>query len=95
MEYTPEQRLAIDTIDRNLQIIACAGSGKTSVVTARVITLFRERGVPTLDVAELVKDVPVEDRIASPVDPHPSELVHELVAEAVYQLLLENGWGEP
>ncbi len=68
---------------------------KSKVVTERVVDLFRERGVPTLDVAELVKDVPVEDRIASPVDPHPSELVHELVAEAVYQILLENGWGEP
>ena len=40
MNYTPDQRRAIDIVDRNLQIIACAGSGKTSVVTARVINIL-------------------------------------------------------
>jgi hypothetical protein len=36
MEYTAAQQEAIETIDRNLQIIACAGSGKTQVISARI-----------------------------------------------------------
>lgn len=36
MNYTADQRKAIETIDQNLQIIACAGSGKTQVISERV-----------------------------------------------------------
>ena len=45
MNYTPNQLLAISTIDRNLQIIACAGSGKTQVISARIINILRQQGV--------------------------------------------------
>ncbi len=40
MEYTPKQLEAISTIDRNLQIIACAGSGKTQVISQRIIKIL-------------------------------------------------------
>ncbi len=43
MEYTREQLRAIETEDRNLQIIACAGSGKTQVISARIVNLLRAR----------------------------------------------------
>ena len=43
-EYTRAQDAAIRTIDHNLQIIACAGSGKTEVVAQRVVELLREKG---------------------------------------------------
>jgi hypothetical protein len=49
--------------------------------------LFRERGVPTLDVVELIQDMPVNELVASPVDSHPSERVHSLVAEALYEMI--------
>jgi DNA helicase-2/ATP-dependent DNA helicase PcrA len=39
--YTPAQQSAIDHVDGNLQLIACAGSGKTEVVAQRVVTLLR------------------------------------------------------
>lgn len=42
---TPEQQAAVTTIDSNLQIIACAGSGKTRVVTARVIHILRTQAI--------------------------------------------------
>ena len=45
--YTDAQRSAIDHVAGNLQLIACAGSGKTEVVAQRVVTLLRppaERG---------------------------------------------------
>jgi hypothetical protein len=60
-------------------------------ITERVIALFAEREVPVLDVAPLIADIPMRDRLASPVDPHPSEQVHARVAEALYGLLTEEG----
>lgn len=39
--YTDAQRRAIAHIEGNLQLIACAGSGKTEVVAQRVVTLLR------------------------------------------------------
>ena len=40
--YTANQRAAIEEIERNLQIIACAGSGKTQVISARVVEISME-----------------------------------------------------
>ena len=46
MQYTPSQLEAIRTIDQNLQIIACAGSGKTQVVSARIVEILRHGSAP-------------------------------------------------
>lgn len=40
MKLTPSQIEAINTIDQNLQIVACAGSGKTQVVSERIINIL-------------------------------------------------------
>ena len=45
MIFTDEQRQAIGQVEGNLQLIACAGSGKTEVVARRVVTLL----TPTMD----------------------------------------------
>ncbi|NCD18963.1 MAG: ATP-dependent helicase [Actinobacteria bacterium] len=45
MLYTPPQQQAIDCIDHNLQIIACAGSGKTDVVARRIAELLTQPDV--------------------------------------------------
>lgn len=42
--YTENQRRAFLTIDRNLQIVACAGSGKTQVLAQRVVEILRGNG---------------------------------------------------
>jgi len=39
--YTKDQLVAIDHLAGNLQLIACAGSGKTEVVAQRVVSLLR------------------------------------------------------
>lgn len=44
--YTPAQLEAINTLDQNLQIIACAGSGKTQVISERIVNLLRTGVVP-------------------------------------------------
>jgi len=41
MNYTQPQIDAVNTIDRNLQIIACAGSGKTQVISARIVEILK------------------------------------------------------
>lgn len=43
MKFTPTQLNAINTIDQNLQIIACAGSGKTGVVTERIVNILKSK----------------------------------------------------
>jgi ATP-dependent DNA helicase UvrD/PcrA len=41
--HTDAQQQAIEEIDRNLQIIACAGSGKTRVVASRVVHILDKK----------------------------------------------------
>lgn len=43
VSLTPEQQEAISEIDRNLQIIACAGSGKTEVITRRIANILQSK----------------------------------------------------
>ena len=43
--YTSRQFEAINTLDQNLQIIACAGSGKTQVISQRIIEILK-KGTP-------------------------------------------------
>jgi hypothetical protein len=63
----------------------------SQLVTERIIKFFEDKGTATLDVADLIEGIPTAQLIASPVDPHPSKLVNELVAEALYQMLGEQG----
>src|SRR5690606_21878954 len=42
MQYTLEQKSAIQTIEDNLQIIACAGAGKTQVISQRIVEILKQ-----------------------------------------------------
>jgi DNA helicase II / ATP-dependent DNA helicase PcrA len=46
MRFTKEQSMAISHAHGNLQLIACAGSGKTEVVARRVATLLKNGASP-------------------------------------------------
>lgn len=54
MEYTESQLEAINHLDGNLQIIACAGSGKTQVVAQRVVNILREKEPDGIGPANIV-----------------------------------------
>jgi DNA helicase II / ATP-dependent DNA helicase PcrA len=45
LNYSKEQIEAINTLDQNLQIIACAGSGKTQVISERIVKLLKKPGI--------------------------------------------------
>ncbi|MBP7679303.1 MAG: ATP-dependent helicase [Bacteroidales bacterium] len=45
MQYTAQQKKALNILDKNLQIIACAGSGKTQIISQRVINILKEKKV--------------------------------------------------
>ena len=45
MEYTEAQRAAIGTLDEPLLIVACAGSGKTQVISERMVEILGLPGV--------------------------------------------------
>lgn len=51
MQYTPTQQEAINTISQNLQIIACAGSGKTQVISARIVNILASGAPPSSIIA--------------------------------------------
>ena len=52
VRLTPEQQEAIAEIDRNLQIIACAGSGKTEVITRRIANIILSK--PDIEPSNIV-----------------------------------------
>src|SRR5262245_47673895 len=58
MDYTEPRQHAIETTDQNLQIIACAGSGKTRVVAAPVVNILepalRRAGVAGVTVVPIL-----------------------------------------
>lgn len=54
MNYTQDQLQAIETDDKNLQIIACAGSGKTQVISARVVHILRTKMAQGVTPANIV-----------------------------------------
>ena len=54
MKLTESQRQAIEYEGRNLQLIACAGSGKTEVVARRVAHLLRDGNGERLEPRNIV-----------------------------------------
>jgi DNA helicase-2/ATP-dependent DNA helicase PcrA len=52
--FTEAQLAAIRTVDQNLQIVACAGSGKTEVVAERVAEILRVKGGDGIDPRNIV-----------------------------------------
>lgn len=63
MDYTSQQLDAIRSIDTNLQIIACAGSGKTQVISERIVHILKT--VPDIKPENIVAFTYTEKAAAS------------------------------
>lgn len=44
IEFTPEQKKAIEHEKGGLQLIACASAGKTEVISRRIVNLIKKGG---------------------------------------------------
>ena len=54
MNYTTNQLRAINTFDSNLQIIACAGSGKTQVISRRIVEILQSKKMKGVGPGDIV-----------------------------------------
>jgi len=54
MDYTEHQREAINHLDGNLQVIACAGSGKTQVLAQRIVNILKTKSAEGITPANIV-----------------------------------------
>lgn len=54
MDYTNNQKQAIEILSGNLQIIACAGSGKTQVISQRIVNILRDKAAEGITPANIV-----------------------------------------
>jgi hypothetical protein len=57
--------------------------------TAHVVAFFKSKGVPVIDVSDLVKGLSLESRVVNAKDPHPSKTVHEIVGRELGKLFSE------
>ncbi|HAM22280.1 MAG TPA: DNA helicase, partial [Actinobacteria bacterium] len=72
MTYTPSQAEAIACLDEPLQIIACAGSGKTQVISQRIASILTLRDVEPRNIVAFTftekAAAELQDRIHSILD---------------------------
>ena len=54
MDYTERQLEAINHLDGNLQVIACAGSGKTQVLAQRIVNILKSKASEGIGPANIV-----------------------------------------
>ncbi len=54
MDYTERQLEAINHLDGNLQVIACAGSGKTQVLAQRIVNILKNKAPEGIGPANIV-----------------------------------------
>ncbi len=54
MQYTEQQQQAINHLDGNLQVIACAGSGKTQVLAQRIVNILSTKAAEGITPANIV-----------------------------------------
>lgn len=72
VKLTLEQQEAISEIDKNLQIIACAGSGKTEVITRRIANILNKKN-----------DIKAENIVAFTFTEKAAESMRKRIAKAV------------
>ncbi len=54
LNFTKNQREAIISNNSNLRIIACAGSGKTSTIAAKVAFLLNKKNNPDIEPKNII-----------------------------------------
>lgn len=73
MDYTAKQLQAIDSRDRNLLILACAGSCKTEVISRRIAQLISD-GVPKSEIIAFAFTEKAANELKGRIRSHMEEL---------------------
>ena len=86
---TPAQEAAIAEINSNLQIIACAGSGKTEVIARRIANILesKENILPESIVAFTFTEKAAENmkvRIAKALGKHQTEITEKMYIGTIH-----------
>jgi len=66
-----------------------AAPEESTFYTEIVKDFFTARGVAVIDVGEMVKDMPLKERVVNRHDPHASPKVHALVAERIHEIMVK------
>ncbi|GAA4195343.1 hypothetical protein GCM10022219_20190 [Microbacterium oryzae] len=79
MTFTPSQQAAIDDVESTLQLIACAGSGKTQVLAQRIAKILAQPGVRPANVIAFT----FTEKAAAELKERVHSVVHEEIGEVV------------
>jgi DNA helicase-2/ATP-dependent DNA helicase PcrA len=79
MTFTPSQQAAIDDVESTLQLIACAGSGKTQVLAQRIAKILAQPNVRPANVIAFT----FTEKAAAELKERVHSVVHEEIGEVV------------
>lgn len=93
--YQAELQTVIDwTASNDVRLVVVVWSDlinieQSQAITQPVINYFTEQAIPVVDMAQYVRDLPLNQRIVNPFDAHPSTMSHALAAAQIAQVLSE------
>ncbi|WP_456286855.1 ATP-dependent helicase [Microbacterium sp. JZ70] len=79
MKFTPHQQAAIDDVESTLQLIACAGSGKTQVLAQRIARILAQPGIRPANVIAFT----FTEKAAAELKERVHSVVHEELGDIV------------
>lgn len=83
MKYTSEQEAVLNTLEGNLRILACAGSGKTEVISRRIAKVMKS-GVAPENVVCFTFTNKAADEMKSRIQKHVNELCPEVLTGPLF-----------
>jgi DNA helicase-2/ATP-dependent DNA helicase PcrA len=83
MKYTKEQESVLNTLEGNLRILACAGSGKTEVISRRIANVIKN-GVAPENIVCFTFTNKAADEMRSRVQKHINELCPEILTGPLF-----------
>jgi len=61
-----------------------------NIYVSRIVGFFQDKAYAVIDVSDLVKQMPVKERVVSMIDAHGSEKVHLIVANKLFEVINES-----
>jgi len=83
MKYTREQEAVLSTLEGNLRILACAGSGKTEVISRRIAEVM-ENGVAPENIVCFTFTNKAADEMKSRIQKHVNELCPQVLTGPLF-----------